>query len=103
MVKALLAQDYTSGIFVRDDLGAIAGTLPHEQDRPEGRRAHPDARDRGELPLRNVGCDQPLFCAVTVTDGTLMQGQGHHGSFSRADTANFMAAIGPAFKIRLPE
>jgi hypothetical protein len=44
------------------------------------------------------GCDQPLFCAVTVTDGTLMQGQGHHGSFSRADTANFMAAIGPAFK-----
>ena len=27
-----------------------------------------------------------------------MQGQGHHGSFSRADTANFMAAIGPAFK-----
>ena len=44
------------------------------------------------------GCDQPLFCAVTVTDGTLRQGQGHHGSFSRADTANFMAAIGPAFK-----
>jgi hypothetical protein len=27
-----------------------------------------------------------------------MQGQGHHGSFSRADTANFMAARGPAFK-----
>ena len=45
-----------------------------------------------------TGCDEPLFCAVTVTDGTLMQGQGHHGSFSRADTANFMAAIGPAFK-----
>jgi hypothetical protein len=35
---------------------------------------------------------------VTVTDSTLRQGQGHHGSFSRADTANFMAAIGPAFK-----
>ena len=45
-----------------------------------------------------TGCDQPLFCTVTVSDGTLRQGQGHHGSFSRADTANFMAAIGPAFK-----
>ena len=45
-----------------------------------------------------TGCDQPLFCSVTVSDTTLLQGQGHHGSFSRADTANFMAAIGPAFK-----
>ena len=28
----------------------------------------------------------------------LQQGQGMHGSFSRADTMNFMAAIGPDFK-----
>jgi hypothetical protein len=28
----------------------------------------------------------------------LRQGQGMHGSFSRADTMNFMAAIGPDFK-----
>ena len=28
VVKALLAQDYTSGVFVRDDLGPISGTLP---------------------------------------------------------------------------
>ena len=45
-----------------------------------------------------TGCDQPLFCSATVSDTTLLQGQGHHGSFSRADTGNFMAAIGPAFK-----
>jgi hypothetical protein len=28
----------------------------------------------------------------------LQHGQGMHGSFSRADTMNFMAAIGPDFK-----
>ena len=28
----------------------------------------------------------------------LQQGQGMHGSFSRGDTLNFMAAIGPDFK-----
>ena len=33
-----------------------------------------------------------------VVDTALKQGQGMHGSLSRSDTANFMAAIGPAFK-----
>jgi hypothetical protein len=33
-----------------------------------------------------------------VADTSLQQGQGMHGSFSRADTHNFMAAIGPDFK-----
>jgi hypothetical protein len=38
------------------------------------------------------------LCAATVADATQQQGQGMHGSFSRADTFNFMAAIGPDFK-----
>ncbi len=33
-----------------------------------------------------------------VADTVLRQGQGMHGSFSRGDTMNFMAAIGPDFK-----
>jgi len=33
-----------------------------------------------------------------VADTVLQQGQGMHGSFSRADTWNFMAAQGPDFK-----
>ena len=41
------------------------------------------------------------MCAVEIADTGLQQGQGMHGSFSRADTMNFMAAIGPDFKIRL--
>ena len=39
-----------------------------------------------------------LLCAATIVDSALQTGQGMHGSFSRADTRNFMAAIGPDFK-----
>ena len=37
-------------------------------------------------------------CSVQVADTVLRQGQGMHGSFSRGDTLNFTAAIGPDFK-----
>jgi hypothetical protein len=46
----------------------------------------------------STGCDEPILCAATIVDATQQQGQGMHGSFSRSDTMNFMAAIGPAFK-----
>ena len=39
-----------------------------------------------------------MLCTAEIADSTLQQGQGMHGSFSRADTMNFMAAIGPDFK-----
>jgi len=48
-------------------------------------------------------CGQPVMCAVNVADTGLQQGQGMHGSFSRADTMNFMAAIGPSFKTGVVE
>jgi hypothetical protein len=38
------------------------------------------------------------LCAVEIADTSLQTGQGMHGSFSRADTMNFIAAIGPSFK-----
>jgi hypothetical protein len=37
-------------------------------------------------------------CTVEVADTVLQQGQGMHGSFSRADTWNFQAMEGPDFK-----
>ena len=43
-------------------------------------------------------CADDLQCAVGVSDTPLFTGQGNHGSFSRAETRNFMAAIGPDFK-----
>ena len=98
VVKALIAQDYTSGIFVRDDLGAMPGTLPMSKIGLKGGARTPTPAIVVNFRSETTGCEQPLFCAVNVADATQMQGQGHHGSFSRADTANFMAAIGPAFK-----
>jgi hypothetical protein len=44
------------------------------------------------------GCEIPTNCSVQVADTILRQGQGMHGSFSRGDTFNFTAAIGPDFK-----
>ena len=46
----------------------------------------------------DTGCGEPVRCTVEIADTGLQTGQGMHGSFSRADTANFMAAIGPDFK-----
>ncbi|MES2196266.1 MAG: alkaline phosphatase family protein [Pseudomonadota bacterium] len=98
VVKALLAQDYTSGVFVRDDLGPVPGTLPLSRVGLRGGARTPTPAIVVNFRSETTGCEQPLFCSVTVSDTTLLQGQGHHGSFSRADTENFMAAIGPAFK-----
>jgi hypothetical protein len=98
VVKALLAQDYTSGVFVRDDLGLIPGTLPLSKVGLKGGARTPTPAIVVNFRSETTGCDQPLFCSATVSDTNLLQGQGHHGSFSRADTGNFMAAIGPAFK-----
>ncbi len=39
-----------------------------------------------------------MLCSVEIADTVLRQGQGMHGSFSRGDTMNFMAAMGPDFK-----
>jgi hypothetical protein len=46
----------------------------------------------------STGCDEALACTVEIADTGLQQGQGMHGSYSRADTNNFMAAIGPDFR-----
>jgi hypothetical protein len=98
VVKALLAQDYTSGVFVRDDLGPVPGAVQMSRVGLTGGARTPTPAIVVNFRSETTGCDQPLFCSVTVSDTTLLQGQGHHGSFSRADTGNFMAAIGPAFR-----
>src|SRR5262249_42772554 len=97
-IDALLAQDYVSGLFVDSDIGRFPGTLP-----PSALKMHVQARAPRPPIVVNfrsyaTDCGQRLMCAVSVADTTLQQGQGMHGSFSRADTMNFMAAIGPSFK-----
>jgi hypothetical protein len=97
-VKALLAQDYVSGLFVDDALGEIPGTLPLSQINLKGKAATPTPAIVVNFRSYVAGCDIPSNCSVEVADTVLRQGQGMHGSFGRGDTMNFMAAIGPDFK-----
>jgi hypothetical protein len=97
-VKALLEQDYVSGIFVDDSLGRFPGTLPMSQIALKGRAATPNPAIVVNFRSYVEGCNEPTNCSVEVADTVLRQGQGMHGSFGRGDTMNFMAAIGPDFK-----
>jgi hypothetical protein len=98
VIEALLAQDYVSGLFVDDDLGQFAGTLPMSAINLKGMARTPRPSVVINFRTYSTGCDKPVLCTVEVADTGLQQGQGMHGSFSRADTMNFMAAIGPSFK-----
>jgi hypothetical protein len=97
-VKALLDQDYVSGIFVDDKLGRFPGTLPLSQVNLKGKAVTPTPSIVVNFRSYAEGCGEPTNCSVEIADTVLRQGQGMHGSFGRGDTMNFMAAIGPDFK-----
>jgi hypothetical protein len=97
-VKALLDQDYVSGLFVDDALGRFPGTLPMSQINLKGKAVTPNPSIVVNFRSYVEGCNEPTNCSVEVADTVLRQGQGMHGSFGRGDTMNFMAAIGPDFK-----
>ncbi|MFL6791039.1 MAG: alkaline phosphatase family protein [Bradyrhizobium sp.] len=97
-IKALLQQDYVSGIFVDDEFGNFPGTLPMSQLGLKGKAVTPHPSIVVNFRSWSSGCDEPTNCSVHVADTVLRQGQGMHGSFSRGDTLNFTAAIGPEFK-----
>jgi len=98
VIAALLAQDYVSGLFVDGDLGSFPGTLPLSAINMQGMARTPRPTLVINFRSYTTDCGQPVMCSVNIADTTLQQGQGMHGSFSRADTMNFMAAIGPSFK-----
>ena len=97
-VKALLEQDYVSGLFVDDSLGRFPGALPMSQLGLKGKAVTPTPSIVVNFRSYVAGCEEPTNCSVEVADTVLRQGQGMHGSFGRGDTLNFMAAIGPDFK-----
>jgi arylsulfatase A-like enzyme len=100
IVALLSQQDYTSGLFVDDALGKIAGTLPLSAIALKGTAVTPTPSIVVNFRSFSTGCADPTTCGVEVADTTLQQGQGMHGSFSRADTRNIMAARGPSFRQR---
>ncbi len=97
-VKALLAQDYISGIWVNDSLGQFPGALPMSSLKLQGNAITPHPAIVVNFRSYSTGCEIPTNCSVEIADTILRQGQGMHGSFSRGDTMNFMAAVGPDFK-----
>jgi len=101
----LLAAPYTGALFVNDDLlkedpAAFAGALPMSAVNLLGASHVPNpAIVLGFRSWVAKGCTLgERLCAVEIADTGLHTGQGMHGSPSRADTRNFMAAIGPDFK-----
>jgi arylsulfatase A-like enzyme len=97
-VAFLAQQDYVGGLFADDDYGKVPGALPLSAIRLAGSSKLP--RPSIVVAFKTFATDskRPLMNAVQITDTNLQQGQGMHGSFGRANTFNFMAAIGPDFK-----
>jgi hypothetical protein len=98
IVDSLLTQDYVSGIFVDSKLGKFPGTLALDDIALEGTAVTPLPAIAISFRSFDTICGEPVSCTVEVADTILQQGQGMHGSFSRADTWNFMAMQGPDFK-----
>jgi arylsulfatase A-like enzyme len=98
VIKALMTADYVSGLFVDEALGKFPGTLPLAAVNLKGSAVTPLPAISVNFKSTSTGCPQAVLCTVEVADTGLQQGQGMHGSFSRADTQNFMAASGPDFK-----
>ncbi|HEX3674815.1 MAG TPA: alkaline phosphatase family protein [Rhizomicrobium sp.] len=96
---ALAAKDYTGAIFANDALGDVPGTLPMSAVNLRGTAlTQQPSMVIGFASHEVAGCQPLLMCTAEFADTSLVTGQGMHGSFSRADTRNFMAAMGPAFK-----
>jgi Type I phosphodiesterase / nucleotide pyrophosphatase len=98
VIDALLAEDYVSGIFVDARLGKFPGTLSLEDVALEGAAITPHPAIAISFRSFDTVCGEPVRCTAEVADTILQEGQGMHGSFSRADTWNFMAMQGPDFK-----
>jgi hypothetical protein len=98
IITFLAGQDYIGGLFVDDTYGRVPGALPMSSIGLVGSSRTP--RPSIVVDFRSFYTDgnAPLTTAVQITDYYLQHGQGMHGSFARANTFNFMAAIGPDFK-----
>ncbi|MEJ1969604.1 MAG: alkaline phosphatase family protein [Rhizomicrobium sp.] len=102
----LVAAPYVGALFVNDALlkdnpQDFAGALPMSKIALIGSATVPQpAIVVGFRSFLARGCTEKaiLLCTAEIADTSLHTGQGMHGTFSRADTRNFMAAIGPDFK-----
>ena len=103
IVAVLAKEDYTGGLFNDESLGAIPGALAMADVRLSGTAKTPKpgiyiSFADHTTPACMKKWKNAELCSALVVDGNLQQGQGNHGALTRANTHNFMAAIGPDFK-----
>jgi arylsulfatase A-like enzyme len=98
IVAFLARQDYVGGIFVNDEYKNIPGALPSSSIGLIGSSLTPSPTIAVAFKTFSTDLNDPVMTGVQITDYPLQHGQGMHGSFGRANTFNFMAAIGPDFK-----
>jgi hypothetical protein len=103
VVAALTKEDYTGALFADESLGSIKGALALKDARLSGAGKTPKPAiyisfADYALPSCVKKWQNPELCSILAVDGGLQQGQGSHGALTRANTRNFMAAIGPDFK-----
>ena len=98
IVAFLARQDYVDGIFVNDEYKSAPGALPSSAIRLIGSSLTPSPTIAVTFKTFSTDPNQPTMTGVQITDYMLQHGQGMHGSFGRANTFQFMAAIGPDFK-----
>jgi arylsulfatase A-like enzyme len=98
IIALLSAEDYTGALFVEDALGPIPGALPLSAIGLKGAALTPSPSIMISFRSAPGACPNPELCAAEIADTEYQKGQGNHGGFSRADTHNLMAAIGPDFR-----
>ena len=97
IVRFLSAQDYIGGLFVNDRLGHQPGALRMSDVGLMGGAT--TAKPTIVVSFKSFPLDRknPHMSGVII-GGTRQHGQGDHGSLTRANTFNNMAAIGPDFR-----
>ena len=85
-------------MFVNDKLGKFPGALSMSDVNLMGSAKTPQPSIYVSFRSFAGECANKLQCTVGVHDTALATGQGSHGSLSRAETRNFMAAVGPGFQ-----
>jgi len=104
-VRFLTERDYVSGIFVDEHkLGRTGGALSMDTIGLVGAAVTPRPAivvsfTSGITKACGLPAEKSLLCTSEISDYRYPAGGGMHGSFSRADTWNFMAARGPDFRI----
>ena len=94
----LLGQDYVDALFADGPPHAVPGALSLRDINLKGSARLPAPSLVVALKTFSRDPREPIRSQVDVSDTTLQQGQGGHGSFGRADVTNTMIAFGPDFK-----